>query len=67
MLLFLTKLSVNMKIKRLFWKTEVHEFKDENGTFSANIVDVLTDGHLVLDDTEGRRRTYAFKEVQFVI
>lgn len=53
--------------KRLFWKTEVHEFKDENGTFSANIVDVLPDGHLVLDDTEGRRRTYAFKEVQFVI
>ena len=53
--------------KRLFWQAGAHEFKDENGTFSANIVDVLTDGHLVLDDTEGRRRTYAFKEVQFVI
>lgn len=53
--------------KRLFRQTGTHEFKDEDGTFTATIVGVLDDGHLVLDDTLGRRRTYAFKEVQFVI
>lgn len=53
--------------KRLFWQTGAHEFRDAEGAFVANLVTVLDDGHLVLDDTSGRRRTYAFKEVQFVI
>jgi BirA family biotin operon repressor/biotin-[acetyl-CoA-carboxylase] ligase len=50
---------------RLFWRTGVHDFSDKNGTFSARIAGVLDDGRLVLEDTSGQRRIYAFKEVQF--
>ncbi len=53
--------------KRLFrmWKTSVYDAG--KGFFKAELVDVEADGHLVLVDEEGQRRTFAFKEVQFII
>jgi len=33
----------------------------------AELVTVEDDGHLVLRDKSGRERTYAFKEVEYVI
>ena len=53
--------------KRMFWRTGVHEFSDKDGIFSAKIACLLDDGRLVLDDMSGKRRTYAFKEVQFLL
>ena len=35
--------------------------------FKAQLIDVEPDGRLVLQDEQGERRTFAFKEVQFII
>ena len=51
---------------RLYRRTGLHEYKDQTGSFRAEIVNVLPDGHLVLRDEEGQERHYGFKEVQFV-
>lgn len=45
----------------------VHTFRDAAGSFRASIADVLPTGHLVLRCAEGTKRSYAFKEVQFVL
>ena len=37
------------------------------GRFVAKLTDVLPDGRLLLVDEVGRERTYAFKEVTFII
>ena len=42
-------------------------YRDAEGDFEAEIVTVENDGHLLLRDTEGRERRYAFKEVSFVV
>ena len=42
-------------------------YRDAAGEFSAQIEEVLPQGTLILSDTEGRRREYSFKEVEFVI
>ena len=41
-----------------------YQYKD--GRFEAAIVEVEDDGHLVLRDRDGRLRSYAFKEVEFI-
>ena len=52
---------------RLFRFGQEHSYSDQGGTFRATLVDVEPSGHLVLRDTEGRLRRYAFKEVRFLI
>lgn len=42
-------------------------YKDKDGEFTADLVRVEPDGHLVLRRTDGRISKYAFKEVSFVI
>lgn len=44
-----------------------HTYRDAGGLFSARILGVRRDGALMLADTEGRTREYAFKEVEYVI
>ena len=43
------------------------KYRDKDGEFDAALVEVEDDGHLILRDHEGRFRSYAFKEVEFVI
>ena len=43
------------------------EYSDKDGPFTARLVSVEDDGHLVLCDTNGRERRYGFKEVTFLI
>lgn len=45
----------------------LHRFRDKHGEFMAAIVEVEDDGHLILRDEQYRMRSYAFKEVEFVI
>ena len=52
---------------RLYRRGAEHEYHDGKGLFRAKLLNVLDDGRLVLLDTEGTARIYAFKEVQFVI
>lgn len=43
------------------------KYRDSEGEFEAALVEVEDDGHLILRDKEGQIRSYAFKEVEFVI
>ena len=42
-------------------------YRDKNGLFDAALVEVEDDGHYILRDREDRIRSYAFKEVEFII
>ena len=52
---------------RLYRKGMPALYEDLTGRFRATLTDVLSDGRLVLHDETGQRRTYAFKEVQFIV
>ena len=52
---------------RLYRREGYHPFSDSQGAFEAKVLNVLDDGRLVLLDTEGKARMYAFKEVVFII
>lgn len=58
---------VGLYHERLYRREGFHPYRDAEGCFSAAIRQVATDGHLLLCDTEGRLRSYAFKEVAFVL
>lgn len=51
----------------LYRRQGCHTYTDSEGTFMAKLLTVEDDGHLLLADTEGRHRRYAFKEVSFVL
>ena len=51
----------------LYRKEGYHAYRDAEGEFRATIKGVQPDGFLLLLDSEGRERRYAFKEVTFVI
>lgn len=50
----------------LLWATGWHSYIDKVGPFTARLVDIRPDGHLILEDTDGQRRSYLFKEVKHV-
>ena len=53
--------------ERLFRRGKESGYRDDTGDFTATLTDVTPDGRLVLQDTNGQERFYAFKEVQFII
>ena len=53
--------------QRLYRRKGRCSFDDKEGRFEAEIKEVLEDGRLVLIDTNGKQRVYAFKEVAFVV
>lgn len=50
----------------LYRKNGVFEWRDEQGKFRGEITGVDEYGQLIIKDTEGIQRVYAFKEVAFV-
>ena len=52
-------------IKHLYRRGEEHLYSDKDGAFRATLVDVESTGHLILRDTKGNQRRYAFKEVKY--
>lgn len=42
-------------------------FEDSKGRFEARIVDVLPSGEVVLQDQQGQKRTYHFKQVRYIL
>ena len=50
----------------LIWRHGLHRYCDTAGEFDAELVDVAPDGCLTLRDTDGRNRSYYFKEVRHV-
>ena len=53
--------------KRLYRKGKEALYEDQSGRFTARLKDVQPNGRLVLQDEMGRERTYAFKEVKFIV
>ncbi len=53
--------------ERLYRRDGAYTFRDSEGTFTASISHVEDDGHLVLRDTGGNERRYAFKEINYII
>lgn len=53
--------------QRLYRREGYHAFCDKGGRFEAKLRNVLNDGMLVLEDREGQRRNYAFKEIKYII
>lgn len=53
--------------KALFRRVGYHQFRDANGIFSARIRQVESDGHLLLQDVDGQKRRYGFKEVEYLL
>ena len=51
----------------LYRREGIYPFRDDQGAFEASILRVDPDGRLFLLDTEGKERSYLFKEVQFII
>lgn len=51
----------------LYRRDEEHKYVDEMGVFCAKLIDVEQSGHLILLDSEGKRRRYEFKEVKYII
>ena len=52
---------------RLYRRDGFYAYRDGYGDFQAKLLNVLDDGRLILLDTEGNSRSYAFKEVQYII
>ena len=53
--------------QRQYRREGYHAFCDKDGRFEAKLRNVLNDGMLVLEDREGQRRNYAFKEIKYII
>lgn len=53
--------------RNLYRRNEWHTYRDAEGTFRAQLEGVEPTGRLQLSDEQNTLRTYAFKEVQFVI
>lgn len=49
----------------LYRRQGLHAYRDATGEFLAEIADVEPSGHLLLRDSQGRLRRYAFKEVAY--
>jgi BirA family biotin operon repressor/biotin-[acetyl-CoA-carboxylase] ligase len=49
----------------LYRRTGYHAYRDSRGAFTARILGVEPEGRLVLEDSDGIRRRYWFKEVVF--
>lgn len=51
----------------LYRRKGFYRYRDADGEFDAELVGVAYDGRLSLRDSEDRQRSYAFKEVEFII
>ena len=49
----------------LLFNGQMRTYEDANGTFQGKIIDVESDGHLIIEDEAGAKRRYAFKEMSY--
>ena len=53
--------------RHLFRKEGIHSYEDANGQFDAKLVEVLPNGIMQLERTDGTISEYEFKEVKFCL
>lgn len=58
---------VTLYMSRLYRLNGFHKYRDADGVFMGALVEVEDDGHLILRDDRGKVRSYAFKEIEFVL
>lgn len=59
--------SIDMRYQAaLFRKEGMHRYRDAQGEFLARILRVEPDGPLILEDEQGQKRSYLFKEIQYI-
>ena len=51
----------------LYRRQGYHQYRDGDGDFLARFITIEPSGRIVLMDEDGMLRTYAFKEVKFMI
>jgi len=55
-------------LKALYRYNAVNNFEDLVGVrIEARIMDVLDNGHLILEDTEGKRKAYNFGDIRYIV
>ncbi len=54
-------------VQRLYRRNEWAKFRDEIGTFEGRIVDVEPTGRLVIEQSQGTLRKFAFKEIAYIL
>lgn len=62
-----TEVLTGFYLNHLYRNRGFHLYRDAQGEFRAELQDILPDGRLRLKDEQGGVRTYAFKEVTFVL
>ena len=50
----------------LYRRKGFHRYEDADGEFEGALVEVEDDGHLILHDSQGVIRSYAFGELKFL-
>lgn len=51
----------------LYRRKGYYRYRDQQGEFEGALVEVEDDGHLILHDKQGLIRSYAFKEIEYII
>lgn len=51
----------------LFRRNGFHAYEDKQGKFMAKLLYVENDGRFLLEDEKGQKRSYLFKEVQYIL
>lgn len=54
-------------LKAQYRKEGYHPYCDAKGEFTAKLIRVEPNGHLILKDKNGSLRKYAFKEVKYLL
>jgi BirA family biotin operon repressor/biotin-[acetyl-CoA-carboxylase] ligase len=56
----------NAYLSRLYWLNEVKRFESNDGVFNGSVKNVLPNGLLVIEDTNGRQLEFNLKELKFL-
>jgi BirA family biotin operon repressor/biotin-[acetyl-CoA-carboxylase] ligase len=56
----------NAYLSRLYWLNEVKRFESNDGIFNGTVKNVLPNGLLVIEDTNGRQLEFNLKELKFL-
>ena len=62
----ISRIQESYEAERIVKINDSYDFEDERGIFRASVGGIDEYGQLILKDTDGRERVYAFKEVRYV-
>lgn len=54
-------------LRQVYRMQEWHTYVDGNGPFEGKIINIQSDGHLIMLDSSGNEHRYAFGEIKYII